>query len=91
MGKKKTPKAYIPEMDAMLEGMQELLTDEHGNLLPSDHPQVLKLQKLAEQLGKDMEEGKTQILLKDMLSENHSSIDSESKSVMYPLYFIHNT
>ena len=58
MGKKKTPKAYIPEMDAMLEGMQELLTDEHGNLLPSVHPQVLKLQKLAEQLGKDMEEGK---------------------------------
>ena len=58
MGKKKAPKAYIPEMDAMLEGMQELLTDEHGNLLPSDHPQVLKLHKLAEQLGRDTEEEK---------------------------------
>ena len=64
MGKKKTPKAYIPEMDAMLEGMQELLTDEHGNLLPSDHPQVLKLQKLAEQLGRDMEDGKDPDTLK---------------------------
>lgn len=55
MGKKKIPKAHIPEMDAMLEGMQELLTDENGNPLPPDHPQVLKLQKLAEQLSGDME------------------------------------
>ena len=55
MGKKKIPKVYVPEMDAMLEGMQELLTDEHGNPLPSDHPQVLKLQRLVEQLGKNIE------------------------------------
>ena len=57
MGKKKAPKVSIPEMDAMLQGMQELLTDENGNPLPPDHPQVLKLQRLAEQLGKNMESG----------------------------------
>lgn len=59
MAKKKTPKASFPEMDAMLEGMQELLTDENGKPLPADHPQVLKLKNLAEQIGKNMggEEG----------------------------------
>ena len=64
MGKKKVPKAYIPEMDAMLEGMQELLKDEHGNPLPPDHPQVLKLQRLVEQLSKNMESGENTDSLK---------------------------
>lgn len=57
MAKKKPPKVSMPEMDAMLEGMQELLTDEYGNPLPPDHPQVLKLKNLAEQIGKNMEAG----------------------------------
>lgn len=54
MAKKKTTQASFPEMDAMLEGMQELLTDENGKPLPADHPQVLKLKNLAEQIGKNM-------------------------------------
>jgi len=57
MGKKKLPKVAFPEMEAMLEGMQELLTDEHGNPLPPDHPQVLKLKNLAQQIGRSMESG----------------------------------
>ena len=50
MGKKKLPKVSFPELEAMLEDMQELLTDEYGNPLPPEHPQVKKLQSLAEQL-----------------------------------------
>ena len=57
MGKKKAPKVSFPEMNAMLEGMQELLTDEEGNPLPADHPQVLKLKSLAEKIGNNMEGG----------------------------------
>jgi len=57
MSKKKAPKVSFPEMEAMLEGMQELLTDEQGNPLPPDHPQVLKLKNLAEQIGKNTEAG----------------------------------
>jgi len=57
MGKKKAPKVSFPEMDAMLEGMQELLTDEEGKPLPADHPQVLKLKSLAEKIGNSMEGG----------------------------------
>lgn len=57
MSKKKAPKVSFPEMEAMLEGMQELLTDENGKPLPADHPQVLKLKNLAEQIGKNMEGG----------------------------------
>ena len=49
MGKKKLPKASFPELEAMLEDMQELLTDEYGNPLPPDHPQVKKLQSLVSQ------------------------------------------
>ncbi len=56
MSKKKNPKVSFPEIEAMLEGMQELLTDEGGNPLPADHPQVLKLKNLAEQIGKNMED-----------------------------------
>ncbi len=54
MGKKKVPKVSFPEMDAMLEGMQELLTDEYGNPLPPEHPQVKKLQRLAKDIGAGM-------------------------------------
>ena len=57
MGKKKAPKVSFPEIDAMLEGMQELLTDEEGKPLPADHPQVLKLKSLAEKIGNSMEGG----------------------------------
>ena len=51
MSKKKLPKVSIPELEAMLKDMEELLTDEYGNPLPPDHPQVKKLQLLAAQLG----------------------------------------
>ena len=44
MGKKKLPKVSFPELEAMLEDMKELLTDEYGNPLPPDHPQVKRLQ-----------------------------------------------
>ena len=54
MSKKKLPKISFPEMEAMLEGMKELLTDEYGNPLPPEHPQVKKFQRLTERLGDDM-------------------------------------
>ncbi len=53
MSKKKVPKVSFPEMEAMLEGMNTLLTDEYGNPLPPDHPQVKKFKSLAEQIGSD--------------------------------------
>ena len=53
MSKKKLPKVSFPELEAMLEDMKELLTDEYGNPLPPDHPQVKKLQRLAQQLEAD--------------------------------------
>ena len=53
MSKKKLPKVSFPELEAMLKDMEELLTDEDGNPLPPDHPQVKKLQLLATQLGTD--------------------------------------
>ena len=53
MSKKKSPKVFFPEMEAMLEGMNELLTDEYGNPLPPEHPQVKKFKNLAEQIGND--------------------------------------
>ena len=51
MSKKKSPKVSFPEMEAMLEGMNELLTDEYGNPLPPDHPQVKKFKSLTERIG----------------------------------------
>ena len=51
MGKKKLPKVSLPEMEAMLAGMQDLLTDEYGNPLPPDHPHMKTLQQLAQQLN----------------------------------------
>ena len=53
MSKKKLPKVSFPELEAMLKDMEELLTDEYGNPLPPDHPQVKKLQFLAEQMEVD--------------------------------------
>ncbi len=53
MGKKKLPKVSFPELEAMLKDMQELLTDEYGNPLPPDHPQVKKLKSLAEHIEAD--------------------------------------
>ena len=53
MSKKKLPKVAIPELEAMLKDMEDLLTDEYGNPLTPDHPQVKKLQLLAAQLGTD--------------------------------------
>ena len=53
MGKKKLPKVSFPELEAMLKDMEELLTDEYGKPLPPEHPQVKKLQRLAEQLEAD--------------------------------------
>ena len=53
MSKKKLPKVSFPELEAMLEDMKELLTDEYGNPLPPDHPQVKKLERLAQQLETD--------------------------------------
>ena len=53
MSKKKLPKVSFPELEAMLKDMEGLLTDEYGNPLPPDHPQVKKLQLLATQLGTD--------------------------------------
>ncbi len=55
MSKKKLPKVSFPEMDAMLEGMKELLTDEYGNPLPPEHPRVKQLQSLAENIGAGMD------------------------------------
>ncbi len=54
MGKKRLPKVSFPELEAMLKDMKELLTDEYGNPLPPDHPQVKKLQRLAEQMESGM-------------------------------------
>ncbi|RMH06831.1 MAG: hypothetical protein D6704_06300 [Nitrospirae bacterium] len=51
MAKRKLPKFPFPEMEALLEGMQDLLTDENGNPLPPDHPQVQKFNKLAEHMS----------------------------------------
>lgn len=56
MSKKKRPN--FPELEAMLEDMQELLTDEYGNPLPPDHPHVKKLHRLAEHIGTASDENK---------------------------------
>ncbi len=65
MGKFKQPQGPLPEMDALFEGMQDLLTDEDGNPLPPDHPHYKKVENLA-QLVKEFQEK----------SESSSSPDS---------------
>ena len=48
MGNKKSRKIDFPEMEAMLQGMQDLLKDEYGNPLPPNHPHYEKFRKIAE-------------------------------------------
>jgi len=42
MGRKKSENEFFPEMNEILEGMQELMCDEDGNPLSPDHPQYKK-------------------------------------------------
>ncbi len=53
MSKKKLPNVSFPEMEAILEGMNALLTDEYGNPLPPEHPRVKQLQNIAKSIGDD--------------------------------------
>ena len=54
MAKRKLPKVSFPEMDSLLEGMQDLLVDEYGNPLPADHPQVKRVATFMEQMTASM-------------------------------------
>lgn len=48
----KTSESELPfEMNALLEGMQELLMDEYGNPLPPDHPQYKKVMAMVEHMS----------------------------------------
>lgn len=51
MGRNKPPKNPFPEMETLLEGMQDLLRDEQGNPLPSDHPYCQKVANLMQQIN----------------------------------------
>ena len=51
MGRKNSDDEIFPEMDAMLEGMQDLLCDEDGKPLSPDHPQYQKLTGLMENIA----------------------------------------
>jgi hypothetical protein len=42
---------FLPEMNEILEGMQELLCDEDGNPLSPDHPQYKKFTGLMENIA----------------------------------------
>ena len=55
MGKHKPPKVRVPEMEALVEGMEDLLRDEHGNPLPPDHPHYQKFTNLVNQIQESME------------------------------------
>lgn len=55
MGKKKQPVSPFPEMNAIFEGMQDLLTDENGKPLTPDHPQYHKLTGLVKLMADTME------------------------------------
>ena len=56
MSKPKPPKNPFPEMETLLEGMQELLTDERGNPLPQDHPHYQRVTNFLNQLNMTMEQ-----------------------------------
>lgn len=56
MGKHKQPQNPFPEMEALFEGMQDLLTDEHGNPLPPDHPQYKKVANFLDRINLSMKE-----------------------------------
>jgi hypothetical protein len=51
MGRKKSDGEFLPEMNEILEGMQELLCDEDGNPLSPDHPQYKKFAGLMENIA----------------------------------------
>ena len=51
MGRKKSDREFLPEMNEILEGMQELLCDEDGNPLSPDHPQYKKFTGLMENIA----------------------------------------
>ena len=51
MGKKKQEGQLFPEMEALLEGMQELMCDEDGKPLSPDHPQYKKFAGLLENIA----------------------------------------
>ena len=51
MGRKKSDGEFFPEMSEILEGMQELMCDEDGNPLSSDHPQYKKFAGLMENIA----------------------------------------
>lgn len=51
MGRKKSDGEFLPEMNEILEGMQELMCDEDGNPLSPDHPQYKKFTGLMENIA----------------------------------------
>ena len=51
MGRKKSDGEFFPEMNEILEGMQELMCDEDGNPLSPDHPQYKKFAGLMENIA----------------------------------------
>jgi hypothetical protein len=51
MGRKKSDGEFLPEMNEILEGMQELMCDEDGNPLSPDHPQYKKFSGLMENIA----------------------------------------
>ena len=51
MGRKKSDGEFLPEMNEILEGMQELMCDEEGNPLSPDHPQYKKFTGLMENIA----------------------------------------
>ena len=51
MGRKKSDGEFLPEMNEILEGMQELMCDEDGNPLSPDHPQYKKFTGLIENIA----------------------------------------
>ena len=55
MGKNKQPESPFPEMNELMEGMQELLTDEEGKPLTPDHPQYKKISGLMQHMTETLE------------------------------------
>ncbi len=62
MGRKNDDGEFFPEMNEILEGMQELMCDEDGKPLSPDHPQYKKFTGLMENIAdraKRREQGDT--------------------------------
>lgn len=51
MGKKKSESQLFPEVEALMEGMQELMCDEDGKPLSPEHPQYKKFAGLLENIA----------------------------------------